>query len=154
MKKILFLTAVLFCWCGTASERQISGAEMLEMRLESSEMLTLPEENWRFIYADREEFASPDLDDSRWATVRINAPLSGKNKPDNMPDDYKRTKSSCWYRCTFELPENVQANNFELRLGQISRGDQTYINGHLIGSFSFDKIVNLSKTARGAVFMC
>ena len=46
MKKILFLTAVLFCWCGTASERQISGAEMLEMRLESSEMLTLPEETF------------------------------------------------------------------------------------------------------------
>lgn len=152
MKKICLLIMALLGWNIIAAERPIPSAEMLEMRLDSRELLTLPENNWRFVYADRKEFASPDFDDSRWSTVRINAPLTGKNKPADMPDDYKRTKSSCWYRYTFELPENVPANNFELRLGQISRGDQTFINGHLIGSFSFDRIVNKASSKERVYF--
>lgn len=152
MKKITFFTALVSCLTVFAAERPVTSAEMLELRMESREYFTFPETGWRFVYADRKEFASPDFDDSQWGTVRVNAPLTGKNKPVNMPDDYRKTRSSCWYRYTFELPADVPGNNFELRLGQISRGDQTFINGHLIGSFSFDKIVNKASSRERIYF--
>ena len=129
-----------------SGERAITGEEMLSMQLPSTPLLTLPVDNWRCTYADKKEFADPEFDDSAWTKVQINRQLSGKNRPQDMPEDYRNSKSHCWYRHTFELPQGIQSNNFELRLGQVSAGDQTFVNGHFIGSFGFDKRVNKSSS--------
>ncbi len=152
MKYLYFAVLTLFCLSVFAGERVVSSSEMLDMRMSSRELLTLPTTSWRCIYADEKEFSDPDFDDSQWDEVNINTPLSGKNRPKNMPEAYRQAKSCCWYRYTFELPDNVPGNNFEIRLGQISRGDQTFINGHLIGSFSFDKIVNKASSRERIYF--
>ncbi len=146
MKKFLFIIPALLCFALCGAERPIPGAEMMEMQIPSELLKRLPTGGWKCVYGDKKEYASPDFDDRNWETVKINAPLSGKNRPKNMPENYRNAKSRCWYRYTFELPEGVQGNNFELRLGQISAGDQSYINGHLIGSFGFDTRVNKSSS--------
>ena len=146
MKKLFIIACAAFMTSLFSGERVITGEEMLGMQLPSTPLLTLPADNWRCIYADNKKFADPDFDDSAWTKVQINRQLSGKNRPQAMPEDYRQSKSHCWYRYTFELPEKTPSNNFELRLGQVSAGDQTFVNGHFIGSFGFDKRVNKSSS--------
>ena len=146
MKRVFVFACTALITALFAGERPISGEEMLSMQLPSTPLLTLPTDNWRCSYADKKEFADPDFDDSAWTKVQINRPLSGKNRPQDMPEDYRQSKSHCWYRYTFELPQGTQSSNFELRLGQISAGDQTFVNGRFIGSFGFDKRVNKSSS--------
>ena len=146
MKRLFLFVCAAFILPLFSGERTITGEEMLGMQLPSTPFLTLPTDNWRCVYADKKEFADPEFDDSAWTKVQINRQLSGKNRPQTMPEDYRQSKSHCWYRHTFELPAGVQSNNFELRLGQVSAGDQTFVNGHFIGSFGFDKRVNKSSS--------
>jgi hypothetical protein len=146
VKKLFIFSCAVFMLPLFSGERAITGEEMLGMQLPSTPLLTLPVDNWRCTYADKKEFADPDFDDSAWTKVQINRQLSGKNRPQDMPEDYRQSKSHCWYRYTFDLPQGIQSNNFELRLGQVSAGDQTFVNGHFIGSFGFDKRVNKSSS--------
>src|SRR5688572_11176119 len=62
--------------------------------------------NWQFLRADESQAASPSFDAAKWETVtlphtaRVEALVAGKNNP--------QWQGICWYRKTFELPDNAK----------------------------------------------
>ena len=82
-------------------------------------------ERWKFSIGDRNEWASPNYDDSNWEWVDV--PSAWENQGFHGYDGY------AWYRKTFsgrQLPNN-QA--LYLQLGNIDDVDEVFFNGKRIG---------------------
>ncbi len=84
------------------------------------------EGNWRFEIGDNQNWAEKDFDDHDWEVIQV--PSSWEDEGFPGYDGY------AWYRKTFHLTPEDKGKNLYLRLGDIDDVDQTYINGHYIGS--------------------
>ncbi len=83
------------------------------------------EGEWKFEIGDKEEFSSPNYDDSRWEN--INVPNSWENEGFPGYDGY------AWYRIAFRIDNNLRNKQLYLKLGRIDDTDMVYLNGHYIG---------------------
>ena len=153
----------LFCMSGLllASERPCSKDEMIHdqagdprLRLNSLPWIDLTDQDWRYMWADDPSFANPGLDDSKWGKVLVNCPLSRQETDKRVPAPHKLNRTFGWYRCHFTLPEGTQRNNFELRIGAVSLGDETYINGIRVGSYGINPAVLNSSNKNRFYFSC
>ncbi len=79
---------------------------------------------WRFTPGDDMNYAKADLDDGAWRPIKVPAywKRAGFTGIDKLG----------WYRCKFTLPEGA-GKPLELTIGGISRCDETYFNGQLVG---------------------
>ncbi len=91
-----------------------------------SGIIDLNSRQWLFNPGDRPEFAAPNFDDQQWR--RIGFP---HNWFTVQPGSNART---AWYRLRFKLPRKWSLTPLMLRLGPITDVDETYLNGHRIGS--------------------
>jgi hypothetical protein len=98
---------------------------LFEFALLNAQSVTLSNK-WKFIQEDNPAFSQKNIDDSRWNTVSV--PLSwvraGVNKEHAIG----------WYRTEITLPNNFLNNDLVLFAGTIDDADETYFNGHLVGS--------------------
>ena len=80
---------------------------------------------WRFILGDNKKFSKPEYDDSDWEKIIV---------PSSWQDEGFRNYSGyAWYRKTFEIDPDSKGVLY-LELGRVDDVDETYFNGHLIGS--------------------
>ncbi len=127
MKKYFYLAVVLFV---AACTQQIP---QKDPRLSFN-----PE--WKFTTGDNPAWSTPDFDDSGWENIKTDA--IWENLGHDPYDGY------AWYRTRVVIPSSLK-NNSSLKdsllffLGKINNFDQTYLNGHFIGS-------NNKKAAPGA----
>ena len=75
--------------------------------------------------ADDPSFADPGFDDSGWARIQVPSSLRAAGI-DGRPDVF-------WYRIAFDLPADWSGSSPAIRLGVITRSDETYLNGVRIG---------------------
>ena len=91
----------------------------------AAQSVTLPTK-WKFIQEDNPAFSEKDFDDSKWNPISV--PLSwvkaGVNKEHAVG----------WYRTEVILPDELLNNDLVLFAGTIDDADETYFNGHLVGS--------------------
>ncbi len=83
------------------------------------------EGEWKFEIGDKEEYSSPNYDDSRWE--KINVPNSWENEGFPGYDGY------AWYRIAFRIETHLRNKQLYLKLGRIDDTDMVYLNGHYIG---------------------
>lgn len=74
---------------------------------------------------DRSEFASPEFDDSAWTRIAVPSSLRAAGLA-GRPDVF-------WYRISFDVPKDWASEAPAIRLGIITRSDETYLNGVRIG---------------------
>ena len=77
----------------------------------------------------KNNWASPDLDDSTWKTVDIPGGFSELGVPD--------TPAVAWFRKEIMLPDPLPAGRAILHLGIIERMDTAYVNGKEVGGSSW-----------------
>lgn len=77
------------------------------------------------IDADDPAFADPAYDDSGWERIAVPSSLRAAGI-DGRADVF-------WYRITFALPPDWSGGSPAIRLGVITRSDETYLNGVRIG---------------------
>ncbi|HEY6953643.1 MAG TPA: hypothetical protein VI385_00290 [Flavisolibacter sp.] len=98
---------------------------LLNCLVVAAQSITLPTK-WKFILEDNPAFSEKGYDDSKWNTISV--PLSwvkaGVNKEHSVG----------WYRTQVPLPGNLLNNDLVLFAGTIDDADETYFNGHLVGS--------------------
>ena len=93
--------------------------------LASSQVISFPS-HWKFEMNDNPEYAKPEFDDSKWDSVAV--PMSWDKLGIN------KERSVGWYRVNISLPANLLNNDLVFFAGTIDDADQTYFNGHLVGS--------------------
>lgn len=72
-----------------------------------------------------------DLDDAGWETIRTNQPWEKQG--------HEGFDGYGWYRLSFDLPaDRARANPIVLRLGAVDESCRVWLNGELVGSFTFD----------------
>ncbi len=81
---------------------------------------------WLFRTGDQAEWMRPNLDEKDWQAVSV--PSAWENQGSQGYDGY------AWYRKHFKLSPGLQKQPLLLSLGRIDDVDQTFINGHFIGS--------------------
>ena len=74
---------------------------------------------------DDPRFADPNYDDRDWQRIPVPSSLRAAGLP-GRPDLF-------WYRIRFEVPADWQSNAPAIRLGVITRSDETFLNGVKIG---------------------
>lgn len=79
---------------------------------------------WKFSIGDNPRWASPELDDSHWSSIKV--PSKWEDQGFAGYDGY------AWYRKTINLID-INAKNLFLVLGYIDDVDEVYLNGELIG---------------------
>jgi len=88
---------------------------------------------WRFNRADEPAASSVEFDDARWETVtlphsaRMEALVAGKANP--------QWQGLCWYRKSFELPNNASNKIVTLRFDGAMNVAEVWINGQSAGKF-------------------
>jgi hypothetical protein len=88
---------------------------------------------WRFKIGDNVQWASPNLDDSKWDTSNVGHSSAGLA--------FNNYTGYGWYRVKFDLPQNLRDNNvaenidsINFYFGAIDDCDEVYLNGSLIGA--------------------
>ena len=71
--------------------------------------------DWRFQHADNPDFAKPDFDDTKWATMRL--PRTG-----GQPVGY------WWLRRTVEIPEWADTGQLALTLGGMNEVYEVFLS--------------------------
>ena len=101
-------------------------AEKAEFIAELKEKLsTIPEEDLGMKNEDA-LWAKNDFDDSSWQIMEL---------PTLWEDaGWERADGVFWFRKTIRLPRAVTTSDATLSLGAIDDNDQTWVNGHLVGS--------------------
>jgi beta-galactosidase/beta-glucuronidase len=84
------------------------------------------EGQWKFSIGEREEWVEKGYDDSDWATIKV--PAAWEDEGFNGYNGFAS------YRKSFTLPASLKGKNLYLILGYVDDVDETYINGHRIGS--------------------
>lgn len=80
---------------------------------------------WKFHPGDDPRWAATDYSDSAWSVIKVPALWEEEGYPD--------LEGFAWYRRTVKLPANVTGKTMLLTLGAISKADEVYFNGQLIG---------------------
>jgi sialate O-acetylesterase len=73
----------------------------------------------------KNHWAAPDFDDSRWKPVQIPGGFTELGVPD--------TPALAWFRKKITLPDPLPSGRAMLYLGEIERMDTVYINGNFVG---------------------
>lgn len=112
MKKTLFIALLLMASVGTWAQ-QLSFSRL------------------KFHEGDNPEWKKADFNDSNWNEVDVQG--SANRNVIGKPDSYS------WYRIKFVLPSAMLEKStlkkvLQLYLGKIDDADETYLNGHFIGS--------------------
>ncbi|MFT3843418.1 MAG: hypothetical protein QM725_00045 [Lacibacter sp.] len=81
---------------------------------------------WKFRMEDNSSFKEEKLDDSQWNSIAV--PLGWTKAGIN------EEHSVGWYRSEITLPTELMNNDLVFFAGTIDDADETYFNGHLIGS--------------------
>ncbi len=82
--------------------------------------------NWKFSIGDNPEWAQPGFDDRNWDEIKV--PSSWENEGFHGYNGY------AWYRIKVNIPKELYGKINYLYLGYVDDVDQTFFNGHLIGS--------------------
>lgn len=98
---------------------------LLNAILSTAQSLPLPTK-WKFIQEDSPAFSEKSFDDSKWKNISV--PLSWVRAGVN------KEHSIAWYRAEINLSDNFLNNDLVLFAGTIDDADETYFNGHLVGS--------------------
>ncbi len=84
------------------------------------------EGQWKFSIGERSEWVSSSYDDSNWETIQV---------PSSWEDEgFHGYNGFASYRKKFTLSKEQKGKTLYLNLGYIDDVDETYINGHKIGS--------------------
>jgi|GEM_PF-2114040 len=83
------------------------------------------EGEWKIMQGDNPEFKNPDYDDSAWQIIKV---------PSNIQEIFPNSDGYIWYRKWIYISHDKPLYNMGLRLGKIATTDETFINGHLVGS--------------------
>ncbi|MEM9822872.1 MAG: hypothetical protein AAF985_17465, partial [Bacteroidota bacterium] len=99
--------------------------------LPSAVLAQIQLEDWKFKTGDDPGWASPDFDDSDWATIKGNTIYENQG--------YDGYNGYSWYRIKFQLPNSLRDASFlkdSLRIivARVDDIDATYLNGVNIGS--------------------
>ena len=89
--------------------------------------------------ADDPSFADPGFDDSGWARIQVPSSLRAAGI-DGRPDVF-------WYRIAFDLPADWSGSSPAIRLGVITRSDETYLNGVRIASANAPAVLDFEAGA-------
>ena len=86
---------------------------------------------WKFTTGDNANYAKPDFNDEAWKTIKVDTTWESQG--------YDKYDGIAWYRIHVVLPSNLKETNqllqaLQLALGRIDDADETYFNGHKIGS--------------------
>lgn len=84
------------------------------------------EGRWQFSIGDKEEWSSPDYDDSQWERVFV--PAAWEDEGFHGYNGY------AWYRTEFSISDRYKENDLYLFLGYVDDVDEVYINGKKIGT--------------------
>jgi len=81
---------------------------------------------WKYSIGERKEWILPGYDDNSWATIHV---------PSSWEDQgFYGYNGFGFYRKSFALSEENKGKTLYLNLGYVDDVDETYINGHKIGS--------------------
>lgn len=91
--------------------------------------IKLPQ-TWKFHTGDDPAWSEPNFNDSQWENIKIGSPWENEGHPGY--DGF------AWYRTTVVIPSSLKNNSslsqsLKIALGKIDDGDQTYLNGKIIG---------------------
>jgi len=75
------------------------------------------------------KWSSKDLDDSEWQTIEM---------PGRWRESGLNTKGIIWYRKDFNVLPSMQGKHAKLYMGTMVNSDSVFINGHFIGSTSYE----------------
>jgi sialate O-acetylesterase len=81
---------------------------------------------WKFSIGEREEWISPNYDDSNWESVQVPSPWENQG--------FYGYNGYAFYRKSITISNTEQGKMLYLALGFIDDVDETYFNGHKIGS--------------------
>jgi Beta-galactosidase second all-beta domain len=84
------------------------------------------EKDWAFSIGDNPNWAKPDFYDKNWDKIKV--PSAWENEGYNGYNGY------AWYRTEFNFPKELYGKIAYLYLGYVDDVDQTFLNGHMIGS--------------------
>lgn len=103
---------------------------------DNSPTLALRNGTWLFHRGDNSSFSDPGLDDSHWQQVQV--PHDWRAPPTN----YNASNAYGWYRRHFRASaaqlQAASLGRLQLALGTVAALDDTFINGHHIGSQGLD----------------
>lgn len=85
---------------------------------------------WKFKTGDDLAWSATSLNDADWKPIEVNNHWEAQG--------YENYNGYAWYRLRFALPSSIKANSLlkdslRILLGRIDDGDQTFLNGKLIG---------------------
>jgi hypothetical protein len=80
---------------------------------------------WKFHPGDNPLWADADFSDADWTTIKVPALWEEEGYPD--------LEGFAWYRKQIELSAAFAGKNLLLTLGAVSKADEVYFNGRLIG---------------------
>ncbi len=88
---------------------------------------------WKIQKGDQPEWTDPQFDDSDWISIKTGKPWESQGI-----DQFIAYDGYAWYRISFLLPEEIRKYSYfgkelQITLGTIDDGDQTYLNGKLLG---------------------
>lgn len=81
---------------------------------------------WKFKTRDSLEWKEPNYNDKNWKQIIVPAYWEGQG--------YKDYDGFAWYRKSVYIPKSLANKDMVLVMGKIDDFDQTFINGHLVGS--------------------
>jgi len=84
--------------------------------------------DWKFKIFDKKAWKEPDLDDSKWADIKVPGYWESQG--------YYNYDGYAWYRKSFILPKDLESKKLFLVLGKIDDYDVVYLNGKKIGETS------------------
>lgn len=85
----------------------------------------LLEGHWKFRTGDDTRWSDPALNDSGWGEIMVPGYIETQGLKD--------FEGFCWYRLSFEVPEEFADDRMILLLGKIDDVDEAYLNGTFIG---------------------
>lgn len=85
---------------------------------------------WKFHTGDDPQWSEPGFNDSQWEHIKIGSPWENEGHPGY--DGF------AWYRVKVVIPSSLKnssalSRSLKIALGEIDDGDQTYLNGKIIG---------------------
>lgn len=85
----------------------------------------LLEGQWKFSVGDDKGWSEPSFDDSRWMAIMVPGYIETQG--------FKGYDGFCWYRLSFELPQEFTSDRMILLLGKVDDVDEVFVNGTFVG---------------------
>ena len=132
MKKLMQLQRILsvFGFFFMSEQAALAEAQRYTMRLV---------EPWRFVRGNPAGAASPDLDDTSWAEVRVphDWAISGPMDPKGDGNSKFNWHGEGWYRYHLTPPESDAGKRFFLDFDGVMAFPKVYVNGQLAGEWDY-----------------